>query len=262
MKAPSAFSLALLFLATACTDSGTEVPADTPDDRLAADVATVAGDATYEDVGVMHTQFGAFGVPTGDVPRTGGWHGACPYDAESSRFVCPVMAVGGRTMSRSYAFADAAGNAQNAYDATATASANFRSTMSGALSRDGWSATVSHERDMTVSGLSGAETSHTINGTGTSAQMRSRHTDAGERTYSMSSVATYTDVVVPFPRTRGAWPLSGTITRTIVATREGDGATHTRTTTTTFNGTRFATLTVGERTFTLDLATGRPVRRR
>jgi hypothetical protein len=92
--------------------------------------------------------------------------------------------------------------------------------------------------------------------------MRSRHTDAGDRTYSMATVATLTDVVVPFPRSRGAWPVSGTITRTVTATRDGDAAVHTRTTTTTFNGTRFATLTVGDRTFTVDLATGRVQRRR
>ena len=262
MKAPYALASALLLFSVACTDSGTEVPADTPEERLAADVAVVAGDATYEDVGVMHTQFGAFGVPTGDVPRTGGWHGGCPFEAASGRFVCPVISANGRTMSRSYAFADAAGNAQSAYNATTTESANFRSMMSGAVAREGWSATMSHDRDMTVSGLSGAETSHTINGTGSSAQTRSRHTDAGDRTYSMSSLATFANVVVPFPRTRGAWPVSGTITRTITATRDGDAATHTRTTTTTFNGTRFATLTVGDRTFTLDLATGRVVRRR
>ena len=262
MTAPRFLSSALMFLALACTHSGTEVPAETPEERLAADLAVVAGDATYEDVGVMHTQFGAFGIPTGDVPRTGGWHGGCPYDAASGRFVCPVLSANGRTMARSYAFADASGAPQAAYDAVTTESANFRSTMSGAVAREGWSATVSHERDMTVSGLSGAETSHTINGTGSSAQMRSRHTDASDRTYSMSSVATFTNVVVPFPRTRGAWPTSGTITRTVTATREGDGETHTRTTVTTFNGTRFATLTVGERTFTLDLATGRVVRDR
>lgn len=262
MKAPRVLASALLLFSVACSDSGTGVPAPSAEDRLAADVAVVSGDATYEDVGVMHTQFGAFGVPTGDIARTGGWHGACPYDAASGRFVCPVVSMHGRTMSRSYAFADAAGNAQSAYDATTTESANFRSTMSGAVARDDWSATVSHDRDMTVSGLSGAETSHTINGTGSSAQIRSRHTDAGDRTYSMSSVATFTNVVVPFPRTRGAWPVSGTITRTITATRDGDATAHTRTTTTTFNGTRFATLTVGERTFSLDLATGRVVRGR
>jgi hypothetical protein len=48
----------------------------------------------------------------------------------------------------------------------------------------------------------------------------------------------------------------------ITATRDGDAEVHTRTTTTMFNGTRLATLTVGERQFRLDLATGRVVRRR
>ena len=158
---------------------------------------------------------------------------------------------------------DAGGQAQSAYDAATTASANFKSTMSGSISRDGWSATIARERDMTVTGLEGAETQHTINGVGSSTESRSQHTDGGVRSYTMTSVATFTNVVIPFPRTRGAWPLSGTITREVSATREGDQGTQSRqrTATTTFNGTRFATLVVGDRTFTIDLATGRIVRR-
>lgn len=75
----------------------------------------------------------------------------------------------------------------------------------------------------------------------------------------MSDVATFTDVVVPFPRTRGAWPVSGTIRRVMTVTREGEAGarTHERTVTVTFNGTRFAELTIGDRHFILDLATGR-----
>jgi hypothetical protein len=79
----------------------------------------------------------------------------------------------------------------------------------------------------------------------------------------MSTMATFANVVVPFPRARGAWPLSGSITREVTASR--DGATNTptasRTATLTFNGTRLATMTVGDRTFTVDLASGRTTRR-
>jgi hypothetical protein len=166
------------------------------------------------------------------------------------------------TISRSYAFGDASGQPQSAYDEATTASANFRSTMAGAVTRGGWSATISRERTMTESGLAGAETQHTINGVGSSTETRSRHVDGGVRTYTMSSVATFTDVVVPFPRTRGAWPLSGTVTRQVTATRDGEqgSATRTRTATLTFNGTRLATMVVGDRTFTVDLASGRTAR--
>lgn len=264
MTAARAYITALLCFTIGCHGSATEIPAPTPADALTADVAVVAGDAVYEDVGVVYAQFGMFHVPTGDVGRVARLDGPCPYDAESGRFVCPVLVREGRTIARSYGFRDATGTPQSAYDAVTTASANFRSTMSGTVARAEWNATISHERDLTVSGLAGAETRHTIDGVGSSTQARSQHTDGGVRTYTMSAVATFTNVVVPFPRTRGAWPISGSITREVTATREGDGTseTRTRTATTTFNGTRFATLTVGEREYTLDLATGRAVLRR
>ena len=261
MRSIRAVALVLLAaLGAACQDSSG--PTNDPADVLTADVAMVAGDAAFEDVNVIYTQSGAFGVPTGEVGRTGGWQGACPYDAVTGRFTCPTLTRENMTLTRSYAFGDASGRAQSAYDATTTASANFRSTMSGSVARDRWSATVSRTRDMTESGLAGAETQHIINGVGTSTETRSRHTDGGERTYTMSTVATFTNVVVPFPRARGAWPLSGSITRQVTASR--DGATDTpaasRTATLTFNGTRMATMTVGDRTFTVDLASGRTTR--
>ena len=254
---------ALLFIAaTACRDAST-APADA-DNLLAADVAVVAGDAVFEDVNVIYTQVGAFGVPTGVVERTGGWQSDCPFDQSTGRFNCPTITREHMTLSRSYAFADAAGAAQAAYSATTTERANFVTSMSGNVARDGWSATIERARNITVSGLVGAETQHTINGVGSNTESRSRHTDGGDRTYEMSAVATFANVVVPFPRSRGAWPLSGTVTREITATRDGPagGGTRSRTTVVTFNGTRFATMVVGDRSFTVDLATGRTAPRR
>jgi hypothetical protein len=257
-----AAAAALLLAVTSCRDASSG-PSD-PVDVLTADVAVVAGDAAFEDVNVIYTQLGAFGVPTGDIQRTGGWRGACPYDAPTGRFTCPPRTGENITITHSYGFRDAAGQPQSAYDATTTDTANFRSTMTGSVTRDRWSATIARERDITASGLAGAETQHTINGFGSSTESRSRHTDGGVRSYTMAATATFTNVVVPFPRSRGAWPLSGSITRQVTASRDGDGGSTaaTRTATLTFNGTRFATLNVGNRTFTVDLASGRTVRRR
>jgi hypothetical protein len=262
MRSTPFVAAAAFLAATACGDTASG-PSD-PADVLTADVAVVAGDAAFEDVNVIYTQLGAFGVPTGDIQRTGGWRGGCPFDAVTGRFSCAPQVRENITITHSYGFLDAANQPQSAYDATTTASANFRSTMSGAVTRDRWSATIARERDITASGLAGAETRHTINGFGSSTETRSRHTDGGVRSYGMTARATFTNVVVPFPRSRGAWPLSGSVTREVSVTRDGDAgsAVATRTATLTFNGTRLATLVVGERTFTVDLASGRTVRRR
>src|SRR5688572_27049897 len=159
---------ALLLAATACRDASSG-PAD-PADILTADVALVAGDAAFEDVNVIYTQLGAFGVPTGDIQRTGGWRGGCPYDAVTGRFTCPAQTRENITVSHSYGFKDAANNSQAAYDATTTASANFHSMMTGTVTRDRWSATIARERNITASGLAGAETSYIINGFGSSTE--------------------------------------------------------------------------------------------
>src|SRR5687767_10693910 len=68
----------VLMLGTACADSTTGTGRES--DALTADVAVVAGDAAYEDVGVIYTQFGAFGAPSGEVGRAGAWQSACPWD--------------------------------------------------------------------------------------------------------------------------------------------------------------------------------------
>src|SRR5688500_8811182 len=180
---------ALLLAATACRDASSG-PAD-PADILTADVALVAGDAAFEDVNVIYTQLGAFGVPTGDIQRTGGWRGGCPYDASTGRFTCAPQTRENITLTHSYGFKDAGGQPQSAYDATTTDTANFRSTMTGSVTRDQWSATIARERDITASGLAGAETQHTINGVGSSAESRSRHTDGGIRNYTMAATATF-----------------------------------------------------------------------
>jgi hypothetical protein len=64
-------------------------------------------------------------------------------------------------------------------------------------------------------------------------------------------------VVVPYPPAKGAWPLSGSITQTMSATVTGgphDGETRGGTAVLTFNGTQYATLTIGDETRTIDLS--------
>ena len=253
-----ALALIAAALLAACSDSS--APPGDPTDQLTADLAVVAADAAYEDVGTIYMYQRELGAAVGDIGRLGLFTDrACPYDATSQRFVCPTVTRDHLTLTRSYAFADATDAAQSAYDPVTTASANFKSSLTGTVSRDDWTGTIERLRDFTVSGLAGNETQHTVNGEGSNTNGRSQHTDRGTRSYEMSDVATFANVVVPFPRTRGAWPLSGTITRVITVTFESDRGTQTRerTATLTFNGTRFARLVIGDHTFVLDLATGR-----
>lgn len=255
--------LASLILAAACSGGGTSTgPNPAISAQLNRDVAEVVADASSEDADVMAdptlvSLSGGFLATTGptDEFRTG----ACVFT--DGRFLCPTLTFGPFTFERSFAFFDASGVAQSAFDADLTASANFRSKLTGDISRDSWSASIERTRDLTASGLLGAETQRTWNGTGTSSISRVRVTDGGTtRTYDLDATITYANVVVALPRSQNPWPLSGTVTRTITVTitaGEDNGRTITRTATVTFNGTSMVPLTIGDSTFTIDLANRR-----
>ena len=146
----------------------------------------------------------------------------------------------------------------------------MRRTVDGTLggTRGGapWSVTRHHARDYTVSGLAGAETSRTWNGTGTSADTASHGGERGTRTYVSTGSHVATNVVFLVPRSAGRWPQSGTIERTVAGsatvTPVGEAPrtrAFARTVRVTFDGDATAAVSVtgpdGTRTCTLDLAT-------
>jgi hypothetical protein len=214
----------------------------------------------------------------------------CDFDAGSGRFHCEAVAKeNGPTLERSYAFLDAAGNAQSAYDAAGTAAINFRSRVSGEIARGRVSGTVEHQRELTAGGLAGEETTWTWNGSGSGTSheegifgppRRGRGPREGggpgggpgggagagagmgnsggvAMSIDVTSSMAVSNVVVPYPPAAGAWPLSGTITQSMRAAITGgphDGEVRERTAILTFNGTQYATLTVGDETRTIDLA--------
>jgi len=266
LRAASALTVTLAL--AACGDAA---PTENPVSASVAaattlDVATIAGDAATEDVETFKVNRGALGFAQfADFERFGRWD-PCPYDGTAARFICAPKARGPFNATRSYAYADAAGAAQSAYGATTTASANFRWTLAGTITKRRWSGTVARERDVTLSGLLGSNSTVTVNGTGSSERQRTRFAKDGvdganaiAREYELEGSAVVKDVVTAAVRLPDAWPASGTITRNHSVTRtdavNGTRIT-TRTSVVTFNGTQFVPLTVNGTEFTLDLATG------
>jgi len=212
-----------LLAVAACDDS----PTDTSDlDQLINyDVAMVSADATIEDVRALR-------------------------DVHNGGFF-----MEGRSGTRSVTFYDAAGGEQDAYDEMTTASIHMVMEMTRELERENWSASVTRNRDMTVTGLEGAETTRTVNGSGSEAMTRSRHDDeAGLRSYEMNGTRTIENVVHEVPR-EGTYPLSGRITRIMSITITTEEATETRTreVIVTFNGTQYPDMTVDGEAFEIDL---------
>jgi hypothetical protein len=260
---------ALLACATACNLDTSEPPQLTAEARTSADVALAAGNGITEDVTLLQLNEASVAGTTASASAAApslDWAaaGACTYDGGSGRFQCPVLTDGGLTLTRSYALFDASGQPQSTYDASTTASANFRAAVSGTVQRPDWTATVTRQRDATVTGLAGAETRRTWNGTAQSTLSGASYgSTAGgvQRSYDLQETGELADVVVALPRRDHPWPLSGTATRHITGTMTRDGAqtvsrTVERTVTVTFNGTSIVPLDVGDRHFWLSLATG------
>jgi hypothetical protein len=271
--ARAAAALTLAASLSACSDSadttapGTDAGVSASvSQAVTLDVATVSGDAAKEDVETIRVNRGAFGIAQAiDFERFARWD-PCPLDAATKRFVCVAKSRGPFTYNRSYAYADSAGVAQSAYSATTTAKANFKWSLAGTITKEKWSGSMSRDRDITISGLLGANSSIIVNGTGAAERQRTVFlSDSGSaagltRTYDMESSLAIANVVTPAIALPDAYPASGTVTRTFKVTRTGalNGETVlTRNSVVTFNGTQFVLLVVNGKEFTLDLVTGK-----
>lgn len=218
-----------------------------------ADVASIATDVTSQKIEVIRGPSGLWGFG---------------LRADPGKFECTSATRDFLTITRTCVFKDAAGTVQTAYDAKTTASASISTTIKGHTERGHFSATYDRSGTFTATGLEGTETQRTWNGSsqGTATRVREMDSDNGDTTkarqYDITHSATWTNVVVPVPRTENGWPLSGTVKHSMTIKITGgkdDGKTVTREVTITFNGTSKPTATLNGESYDLDLANrGRP----
>lgn len=228
---------AVLTLGAAACEDGTTNPSAFDDDGLRLDAALVAADGMFQDLAHMQSPSTWMGV--GTAPEAAG-----------------IEVQGSKSFSRTVTFFDAAGVEQANHDPETTASMHVVSDLTREVTHTFWSAEIERHRDMTVSGLEGAETERTWNGTSNGTVEKSRHPEGGTvRTYDMTSSAVISDVVRGIPRVDNPYPKSGTITRTIYAVRTVDGVETIRdiVATITFDGDNTALMTVGEDTWEINL---------
>ncbi len=246
---------AAALLALAGCDAGTD---PTLTNNLNFDAAVVAADGALEDLRMMHGP--GLGVPWGVFPPLEDGRPNCPPENEGYR--CPPFERDGFTYTREITYLDSDGNPMDAFVEGETESIHYLISVNGELSREGFTASISRTRDMTVNGLP-LDTDEeddgvvTWNGTGAGSGERTRLTRDGETAeFATESSFEIDEVVIPHPRCQECWPLSGTITRWVKMTRTigEDTETKERTVVITFDGTQFATVTVGEDSFTVDLA--------
>jgi hypothetical protein len=258
-------AVAALLLSTACADDdGPAAPQGADAAALNADVAQATGAGVASDLAVMAGSEAAVAAGFADA--------GAPHAGTCTRSANTLTCNGGRegtlTVQRTVTFLDAAGAEQTQYDATTTASIRFTAQVSGSASGPQFTSMIERARASTVSGLAGAETQRTWNGTGT-ATVQSTFTGVDvTRSHRMLESDTTTNVVWTVAP-RAAWPASGTVVRRVAVTTEVSGArTHrfsaVRRVQVTFNGTPQVPLQVAavtrrgttvELTCQLDLAT-------
>jgi hypothetical protein len=275
----AAGAFALVIGVGACSKNPTAARSSlllTAGDTIAA-MVTTAGSAVVNDLDVIGSAEATIGfqvspagvsgvslsvtgseVMAGFAPATG-----CTLNATSGRFECPPVTNNGLTLTRSFAFFNAAGQALSKWNDTTVASVNVTTTESGVRANTTGADTISGSRNMTVSGLAGHNTTRTWNGTG-SRSVGGYFTDsAASRVYDHTENATFTNVLITIPRSTNPYPTSGSVSRQVTAagtvTKGGKSKSFsaTRTVTVTFNGTEFVPMMIGSTAYTLDLATGK-----
>ncbi|MBD3162967.1 MAG: hypothetical protein GF346_11160 [Candidatus Eisenbacteria bacterium] len=269
--------LAVFVLAGGCSDDNPVSTESLAGDANAAGVADDAeGNGELPRGGPHHGRFGLPGpLVNEDVPEGG------TYDPASGWFVVPPEAdERGAIINRSYAFFDADGATQEAYDEDLTASIGLRFSLEAHPAHGEETGTIRRSHDLVVSNLVGSETSRVWNGTMEShSEGVPPHRGRGEEGRGgppprdgggppndppdfselvIDESSTIEEVTVPFPLGEETWPLSGEIVRAtrIEGGRNGDEEREGRL---EFNGTRYATLTIDGETKEVDLS--KPPRR-
>jgi hypothetical protein len=196
---PFALMAVLALGAAACEDRTTDT-SDFDDDGLIADAALVAADGMFQDLAHMQS------------PAVWGGIGSGPQPAG-------IEVQGSKSFSRTVTFVPGPD-----YDPANTTEILIVSDLEREVTHTFWSAEIKRHREMEISGLYGPETTRIWNGTATGEVFKSRHPEGGVvRTYDMESSAVITQVVRGVPRADNPWPLSGSITRIIEATRTKEG---------------------------------------
>lgn len=178
------------------------------------------------------------------------------FDAATGRVACaPVTVRNGLTVTRSIAYADAAGAVQQAFDTATTDRVDVRTAVSGTITftRDGaageprhggrhggrhhggpggrWgrlfgdtatildaSTVVSNASDRSVTGLAAGSASRSVAGTSRSSETTTGTSSRGSFTVTRLAGDTTTGLVIPVSTTGPSYPTAGTVVRSMKAT--------------------------------------------
>jgi len=232
---------AVLALATTACESGTE-PDGVDDDALQAAAALVAADGMFQDLSLMQSP--------------GTWGGQAPGGPGGA----PIEVEGSTSFSRTVTFTPCNDGPLDRYHPENTEAMHIVASHTRSVQHTFWTADVQRQRDMTVSGMCDIEEFRFWDGLSSGVVDKSRHRqDGSTRDFDMTTSAIFTAVKRGIPREDFAYPLGGTIERTVDATLMKDGELVREKHITfriEFNGTNLVTMTdvVTKETWEVDLS--------
>lgn len=196
-----------------------------------------------------------------------GFDDACAWDAAVERVVCTVETDNGLTVERSFAFFGADGAVQTAFSGVTTDAMNTQITVAGTVTRNsGFTSTVDHVSDRTVTGLAAGSTARTVNGTSAGFESTTGTNDTGDFTVLRMMGDTTKSVVVPLDTGTPPYPVSGEVIRGMQVTLTYAGQapeTSVRREVVTYDGSDTATLVITQdgvtKTCSIPLPHGRPI---
>lgn len=227
---------------------------------------------------------GGHGGPFGG-PFAGGLGCAGTFDASTGRVECAAETHNGITVTRSAAYADASGAAQQAFDSLTTNRVDLQTSESGTVTYDraadssghaggphGWghgrgdvgrllgdtatiltaTTTVSAKSERTTSGLASGSTQRTVAGASSGTESTTGTSSRGAFTASRTFADTTSNLVIPVRTatdTAPPLPKSGTVIRVVDATLTYTGQTPvtlSRREVVTYDGTSTITVTITE----------------
>ena len=173
---------------------------------------------------------------------------SCAFNSGSGRVECPAETRNGITITRSVAYATAAGAVQQKFDSVTTDRINTRVAVSGTLTRrDSTKTAVSHSGERTLTGLADGSTRITVNGAAGGRETTTGKDSVGTFTALRVIGDTTRAVVIPVSSTGAlSSPASGTVTRTmtVTVTRSGSSTSSSRREVVTYNGTDTASVAI------------------
>ncbi len=270
-------SLAAVSLA-ACSSDRSLAPSGTvlTDTQVNADLASTGGSASVTDLkdrddylvlaGMIADHPASAPAPQADgaPPTASAPKPVCTYTSSTGRWNCaPFTDSHGLTITRSYAYFDAAGAPMERFNNLTTSKVNYQTDKHGSVG-DGvkFSGVTHRTSNQTTSGLLGTETTRVWDGYGLSADTVTYRDSTSVRHYAGVRLDTLKAVTYAHPRTTGSYPLSGQTIQvanyTVTSTgRSTETRSVSRRVVITYNGTDQARLQSGSVTCTLHLDTGK-----